>query len=105
MEPLTLVDRNGVRLATVLPGSAVVVGRSTECDVTLPDPTVSRRHAELRATDGNTFVRDPGSRNGTFRNGVRIDSARIRAGDVVSFGTFAVRVEPGAPVPAATGSP
>ena len=105
MEPLTLVDRNGVRLATVLPGSAIVVGRSTECDVSLPDPTVSRRHAELRASDGNTFVRDLGSRNGTFRNGVRIDSARIRPGDVVSFGTFAVRIEAGVPLPTPTGAP
>jgi adenylate cyclase len=99
MEPLTLVDRNGTRLAIVLPGSMIVVGRSTECDVNLPDPTVSRRHAELRASDGEIHVRDLNSRNGTFRNGVRIDTARVRAGDVVSFGVFAVRVEQGAAVP------
>jgi adenylate cyclase len=53
---------------------------------------VSRRHAELVGAHDHLVVRDLGSRNGTFRNGVRVQTARLRAGDTVTFGVVAVRV-------------
>ena len=44
----------------------VVAGRSSECDLVLDHPVVSRRHAELAATgDGELVIRDLGSHNGT----------------------------------------
>jgi hypothetical protein len=69
-----------------LRGDQVLVGRSTECDLVLPDILLSRRHAELfRRTDG-WWVRDLGSLNGTRLNGARLDAERpLRGGDVLAL--------------------
>ena len=63
-----------------------VVGREG-CEVVLPDPEVSRRHAALRKTASGAAVEDLGSTNGTFVNGTRITGlVPISEGDVVRFG-------------------
>lgn len=62
------------------------VGREG-CDVVLPDPLTSRRHAALRLLPSGPAVEDLGSSNGTFVNGQRITGTReLRPGDVVRFG-------------------
>ena len=69
------------------------IGRSPDCDLTLPDPTVSRLHAELRRTGDGWEVADAGSKNGTRVNGWRAGSGLIvRPGDCVTFGRTALRV-------------
>ena len=74
-----------------------VLGRDTAADITLDDPGVSRRHAEIRVThDGPHLVvglRDLGSTNGTFVNGERITSQRLDDGDRVTMGrvSFVIR--------------
>lgn len=74
-----------------------VLGRDSGADITLDDPGVSRRHAELRVThDGPHLVvglRDLGSTNGTYVNGERIASHRLGDGDRVTVGrvSFIVR--------------
>lgn len=90
--PFVLVDPAGARLAALGEGGALVVGRSADCALALADPTVSRRHAELVGAHDHLVVRDLGSRNGTFRNGVRVQTARLRAGDTVTFGVVTVRI-------------
>ncbi len=71
---------------TVLSGNRVVIGRSRDCDVTLDDPTVSRRHAELRNHDGTWVVADLGSTNGVKVNGQRVNEASLGPGDELTFG-------------------
>jgi predicted component of type VI protein secretion system len=64
----------------------LTVGREG-CDVVLPDPEVSRRHAALRVTESGVAVEDLGSSNGTFVNEQRVEGVRaLRDGDVVRFG-------------------
>ncbi|HEY0779185.1 MAG TPA: adenylate/guanylate cyclase domain-containing protein [Gemmatirosa sp.] len=91
--PFFLADAAGVRLTALAEGGALVVGRAAECALPLDDPTVSRRHAELIGARDHLVVHDLGSRNGTFRNGLRVQTARLRAGDTVTFGVVALRVE------------
>ena len=63
-------------------------GRHPNADIFLDDVTVSRKHAEFIRT-GRTFeVRDQASLNGTYLNGVRIDSAALANGDEVQIGKF-----------------
>jgi diguanylate cyclase (GGDEF)-like protein len=70
-----------------LDGSDAIVGRSPDVAVTLPDDTLSRRHACIRRI-GNVFaIEDLGSTNGTFVDGVRVvrthaleDGCRIGVG-------------------------
>jgi hypothetical protein len=71
----------------------VVLGRSRDCDCVLAEPSVSRRHAELRRDGARWLLRDLGSRNGTRVNGVRLlDEAEVSPGDRVSFGDARFRL-------------
>ncbi|MFN8653049.1 MAG: adenylate/guanylate cyclase domain-containing protein [Gemmatimonadales bacterium] len=63
-----------------------VVGRAVTSDIPIFDPTISRRHAELRATKSGVQVRDLGSSNGTFINGTRVTEGTIEPNDSVTFG-------------------
>ena len=67
--------------------SRVVLGRSRECDVRVPDANVSRRHCEI-AQDGPSSwsVRDLGSTNGTELNGHKISGASLADGDRITIG-------------------
>lgn len=62
------------------------VGRSSHCDLVVPDVTISRRHAEIRVECGSVTIVDLNSRNGTFVNNARIASCPLREGESVRFG-------------------
>lgn len=64
-----------------------VVGRGGDCDLTIDDATLSRRHAELSIENGQLRVRDLGSANGTQVNGERITDHVLSHGDEVKFGS------------------
>ena len=70
-----------------------LVGRAPTCDIPIIDPTISRKHAELRCDDDGIQVRDLESINGTFVNGERIASCRVSAGDQLTFGHVEFTVE------------
>ena len=71
------------------------VGRLEALEVVLDDSSVSRYHAEVRATDRGWRVRDLGSTNGTRLNGVRLGNGQwpLRVKDLLQFGEIAVVVE------------
>jgi pSer/pThr/pTyr-binding forkhead associated (FHA) protein len=65
-----------------------VIGRSTECQLSVDDPLVSRRHAMMRITRDTVTMQDLGSRNGVLVNGVKIEVERpLVAGDKISIGS------------------
>lgn len=69
----------------------LVIGRSTEADVLVMDPEVSRRHAQLEADRGAVFLTDLRSSNGTFLNGRRIgESIELRPGDEIDIGSVRI---------------
>jgi hypothetical protein len=71
----------------------LTIGRSRSCDCMVGEPSVSRRHAELRREGERWLLRDLGSRNGTRVNGLRVlEEAEVRPGDVVSFGGVRYRL-------------
>jgi len=74
-------------------GDALVIGRSSSCDIHVPDSEMSRRHAEVSSHDGGVVVRDLGSTNGTRVNGSMISApTTLAAGDVIAAGTTEIRV-------------
>ncbi len=79
-----------------------LVGRGKDCAVVINDPSVSRIHGKLTLEDGRVTVEDLRSSNGTWVNDRRVDSAEVRHGDRVRFGTvgFQFLIE-GEPAPAA----
>jgi pSer/pThr/pTyr-binding forkhead associated (FHA) protein len=70
-----------------------LIGRSGECDITLDDPNVSRRHAEVRRDGEGFVVVDLESTNGTEVNGKRIREAVLADGDVIGIGTTRLTFE------------
>lgn len=87
-------DGEGIAATAFLVAGAARVGRSPQCDIVLPDPSVSRSHALLDVHGGKLFVQDAGSTNGTFVNGERVESRALKAGDTVAFGKTSMRVRP-----------
>lgn len=66
----------------------LVIGRDPSSDVFLNDITVSRAHAVVELVGGVVTIKDSGSLNGTYVNGVLVDSATLTAGDCVQIGRF-----------------
>ncbi|MFM7014127.1 MAG: FHA domain-containing protein [Actinomycetota bacterium] len=72
----------------LLDSDVTTAGRHPNADIFLDDVTVSRRHAEFHR-HGNSFqVQDLASLNGTYYDGVRIDSALLEDGAEVQIGKF-----------------
>jgi ABC transport system ATP-binding/permease protein len=65
----------------------ITVGREG-CDITLDNPQVSRRHAQIERAASAHMLRDLGSTNGTFVNGRRVDQHPLVRGDVIQIGAF-----------------
>ena len=68
-------------------GTVTRLGRSLSADIEIDEPSVSRRHALIVRQDGQTYLLEDGSRNGTWHNGVRVDRAVLADGDTIDLGT------------------
>lgn len=71
----------------------VLVGSTPDCDIVVNDPYVSRRHCALNMTERGVVVRDLGSRNGIWVQGVRVYEALIPAGGGVQMGGLSLTVD------------
>ncbi len=64
------------------------IGRSSDNDLAIDDPSLSRRHALIECFDGQAQLSDCGSENGTFLNGGAVTRPTVlRDGDVISIGS------------------
>ena len=73
-----------------------VVGRSSQAQFSMPDDRLlSREHFLIEFNPPVCFLRDLGSTNGTKVNGLRVETVRLRDGDVITAGdsAFVIRVE------------
>jgi adenylate cyclase len=93
---------DGTREQVLLQGPRVVVGRSSQCDLTLRDESVSRHHAEFIEGPAGWLLRDLESRNGIEVNGKRVSERVLAHGDRLKIGNVALQCElfaPAAPPP------
>ena len=67
-------------------GHSASIGRALNNDIVIHDVLASRHHAFLTPTPAGPQIRDANSSNGTFVNGVRVGSAVLSDGDVVTIG-------------------
>lgn len=64
-----------------------VIGRSRSCDICIAEEYISAKHSRIWFEDGEWYLEDLGSRNGTAVNGQRIrDVVILDPEDVISFG-------------------
>jgi len=70
----------------------LLIGRSSELDMVLVEDMVSRHHATIISDDGEIWIEDVGSTNGTFVNGEKIKRTRLKEGDRVLIGTSIIKL-------------
>lgn len=90
-----LVVRKGPGAGTTaeLSGSELIMGRSPDAGLSIPDNHLSRHHARVFLDDkGRLFLQDLGSRNGTYCNGQRVDRCPVRDGDRVRVGHSTIEI-------------
>jgi pSer/pThr/pTyr-binding forkhead associated (FHA) protein len=89
---LTVVVRSGdhpTPLKISLDAPRIVIGRGEGCEIRLPDPSVSHRHASIRQRGSDYVLVDEGSTNGTFVGPVRLSPQAprvVRSGELVRVG-------------------
>lgn len=95
MELIEVGRGAGIRV-TAVDTRRVTVGRTPDNDVVVSDPSVSRHHAVLELIERTWRLRDLGSRNGTYLNGMRVDRVTtVQPGDRIEVGDTTFRlVEP-----------
>lgn len=94
MPRLTLISPEFADQSCTLPNGTFTVGRSRKNHIIIREDSVSQVHCELLVYGTEVIVRERGSRNGTFVNGVRVKAqSGVRHGESLRFGNVEVRVE------------
>ncbi len=90
---------SGPYFGKVIPiAGRLTIGRGNDCDLVLDEPEMSRRHAMVEATPAGIWLRDLGSANGTYVNGVQVRDAVLFTGDQLAFDRNRFLIEaPGTP--------
>jgi pSer/pThr/pTyr-binding forkhead associated (FHA) protein len=90
-----LIPINTPQNTLVIDQKRVLLGRGPEADIMILDPSVSSRHCLLFSKGGKFYLKDLGSKNGTFINGEPIVLAPIKDGDLITIGEkkFLFRIE------------
>ena len=99
---LDVVAGNGIAGSSFpLTTRGLSIGRSEDRDVVIPDPAASRHHCQIALQAGEWVLRDMGSANGVFVNGVRVRECLLADGDLIRIGNTEMRfVAPGTAPPA-----
>lgn len=85
---LRYINKLGIPKDIELSGEPLSIGRSREADIPLLDDKASRVHCGIRLSDGDFYLKDLKSRNGTFVNGQRVeDTVKLKAGDRIQVGS------------------
>ena len=69
-----------------LDGVSVTIGRDSATELSIPDRLISRRHCEVQTVSGGFVLRDLGSSNGTFVNGIPMRERSLEHGDRIRVG-------------------
>jgi tetratricopeptide (TPR) repeat protein len=70
----------------------VVIGRDEDCQLTLNDINVSRKHAKIAPEGKRYYLSDLGSGNGTYLNGIRVERrVELSPGDEIVIGERTLR--------------
>lgn len=87
LTPLT--GREGQRVAETYPlmRPVTVIGRASNCDISLPDPYISSEHLRIEKQKDRLFLVDLGSANGSYVNNEKLgDRRELKDGDRISVG-------------------
>ncbi len=89
------IEVTGVDSPIPLSERCLLLGRRDTCDIVVTDDSVSTAHAVIFEMDGRRFVRDLGSRTGTFVNGNQVHQAELEIGDTIRIGQIDLKYQSG----------
>ena len=95
-----LLVHDGTTQRELLLVGTMIVGRHPACEISSPDPRLSRRHAEITVTADGVSVRDLQSRNGIRVNGQPVTEAWLQPGDILHVAHLALQFAPENALPA-----
>jgi FHA domain/Domain of unknown function (DUF4388) len=84
---------HGYPVSIELSRPVLTVGRSDGSDIVLPDPSVSKHHAQIEQAEDGWRLTDLKSTNGTWVNGQKVDDRQLMPGDQVRFGVYKLTFE------------
>lgn len=90
---LRYAKKDGTQMEFELGDRPITIGRSAEADIVILDEKVSRMHCGIRLWDGEFYLKDLKSRNGTFVNGERVEMVRLKPGDRIRIGSTTLLFE------------
>jgi pSer/pThr/pTyr-binding forkhead associated (FHA) protein len=79
-------DPNGQPADLILADKPITIGRSPDADIITLDERASRMHCGIRLWDGEYYIKDLKSKNGTYLNNERVEMAKIKPGDKIRLG-------------------
>src|SRR5690349_20597305 len=86
MATLSILRGSSPPKSIPLPEERITLGRNPDCNVVIDSNSVSRQHAQISWSEGQYFLEDLRSRNGTLLNGTRIDGrVRLHDGDRITI--------------------
>jgi pSer/pThr/pTyr-binding forkhead associated (FHA) protein len=95
---LVVIQENAPELEFEMGKASVSIGRAMTNDVILNDGRVSRSHAQLECSPSHCRLIDLKSANGTRVNGLQVEQADLKPGDIISIGSTQIRFETSFPV-------
>ena len=91
---LTVSLSSGEKSLFYLYSGTFLIGSQDDCDIQIPDNTISRRHASLSLQKGlSPTIEDLDSLNGIFLNGAPAQKSELKDGDRLMLGTSTITVE------------
>lgn len=85
------LEVNGISYTLTVPGC--VLGRGSDADIRINDPSMSRKHAQIiYSISGDLSITDLGSTNGIKVNGVKVNNAELTEGSVIEMGSTRILV-------------
>jgi pSer/pThr/pTyr-binding forkhead associated (FHA) protein len=90
-----LIWKNEVENPRIVPlGNAVLfIGRDSSSGIYIDASEISRNHASISFVDGKYILRDNGSANGSFLNGIQTSEGVLAHGDEIRFGPYIFAVD------------
>jgi two-component system cell cycle response regulator len=99
---LTFLSGSSIGKEMPLLHGQVTIGRGSDCDIIIPDPSVSRRHLEIscrravekgKASNIKVVLKDLGSKNGTLVNYSSVKKVLLQPGDKIILGRVVLKYE------------
>jgi len=85
LNPQLVVEGESGRRIVLIDRLPFTLGRGADRDVVLAHPQVSREHASIDQDGDGYLLRDAASRHGTYVNGIRVTTTRLRSGDKIAL--------------------